>query len=74
MFRKLKQTGILVYYLPPYIPDLNPAEEFSYFKYLLKQHDELLQCMEDPVLLIQDAFDSLTPQKCLGWIRHSGYM
>ena len=46
----LKQAGILVYYLPPYSPDLNPAEElFSYFKYYLKDHDEILQCMEDPV-------------------------
>jgi len=71
----LKQAGILVYYLPPYSPDLNPAEElFSYFKYYLKQHDEVLQCMEDPVPLIQDAFDSVTPEKCLGWIKHSGYM
>ena len=38
-----KQAGILVYYLLPYSPDMNPAEElFSYFKYYLKCHDEIL--------------------------------
>ena len=31
----LKQAKIFVYYLPPYSPDLNPAEElFSHFKYV----------------------------------------
>jgi len=71
----LKQAGILVYYLPPYSPDLNPAEElFSYFKYYLKLHDEVLQAMEDPVPLIQDAFDNISVQNCLGWIGNSGYM
>ena len=64
-----------MYYLPPYSPDLNPAEElFSHFKYYLKNHDEVLQCMNDPVPLIQDGFDSVTIENCLGWISHSGYM
>ena len=42
----LDQAGILslLLYLPPYSPDLNPAEEmFSYVKYYLKDHDEILQ-------------------------------
>ena len=30
--------------------------------------------MNDPVPLIQDAFDSGTIENCLGWISHSGYM
>ena len=70
-----KQAGIFVYYLLPYSPDMNPVEElFSYFKYYLKNHDNILQCMDDPLPLIQDAFDSVTAESCLGWIRHSGYM
>jgi len=69
-----QQAGILLYYLPPYSPDLNPVEEmFSYFKYYLKYHDDVLQCMDDPVPLIEDALDSVTPQQCIQWIKHSGY-
>ncbi len=42
----LNTAGILSMFLPPYSPDLNPAEElFSYVKYYLKQHDELLQAV-----------------------------
>ncbi len=70
-----QMAGILVLFLPPYSPDFNPAEElFSYIKYYLKNHDEVLQAMEDPVPLIQAAFDSVTADKCVGWIKHSGYM
>ena len=30
-------------FLPPYCPDFNPAEElFSYVKYYLREHDEIL--------------------------------
>ncbi len=37
----LQQTGILVIFLPPYSPDLNPIEEaFSYVKQYLRHHDE----------------------------------
>ncbi len=67
-------AGIVIIFLPPYSPDLNPAEElFSYVKYYLKDHDQVLQAMSDPLPLIQPAFDSVTADKCLEWIRHSGY-
>jgi transposase len=68
------EAGILVFFLPPYSPDYNPIEElFSCVKYYLKDHDEILQAMNDPIPLIQAAFDSITKDKCMGWIRHSGY-
>lgn len=39
----LREAGILVVFLPPYSPDLNPAEElFSAVKYYLKEHNEIL--------------------------------
>ena len=39
----LQQAGILVFFLPPYSPDLNPIEEsYSYVKNYLRQHDSLL--------------------------------
>ena len=70
----LQDAGILVIYLPPYSPDLNPIEEaFSYIKYYLKDHDELLQVVTQPTAIIQAAFDSITAKQCKGWIKHSGY-
>lgn len=69
----LREAGILVIFLPPYSPDLNPVEElFSAVKYYLKEHDEILQAMRDPTPLIQSAFDYISPEQCQGWIRHSG--
>ena len=52
----LDDAGILLIYLPPYSPDLNPIEEaFSYIKYYLKDHDELLQEVNDPLPIIRSA-------------------
>ena len=70
----LEDAGILVIYLPPYSPDLNPIEEaFSYIKYYLKDHDEVLQVVTQPTAIIQAAFNSITVQQCKGWIKDSGY-
>ena len=70
----LLDVGNLVFFLPPYSPDLNPIEEaFSSVKYYLKQHDELLQSITNPFPVIYSAFNSITPEKCNGWITHSGY-
>ena len=68
----MKDTEILVMFLPPYSPDLNPAEElFSSVKYYLKH--ELLQTVNDPKPIIKAAFNSVSTQDCFGWIHHSGY-
>ena len=70
----LSDAGILTMFLPPYSPDLNPAEElFSLVKYYLKEHDEILQALKDPKPIIRAAFSSVKPEDCLGWIHHSGY-
>ena len=69
----LQDAGILVIYLPPYSPDLNPIEAFSYIKCYLKDHDDLLQAVTQPTSIIQAAFDSITAKQCKGWIKHSGY-
>ena len=68
------QAGILLFFLSPYSPDLNPVEEaFSYVKYYLKRHDELLQSIPDATIIIQQAFESITSKHCQAWIAHSGY-
>ena len=70
----LEDAGILVMFLPPYSPDLNPIEEtFSSVKYFIKDHDELYQTTDDPQSIIQSAFDNITKEQCVGWISDSGY-
>ena len=70
----LDQAGIMLLYLPPYSPDLNSAEEmFSYVKYYLKDHDEILQYTSDSKDILKSAFESVTLEQCNKWIAHSGY-
>lgn len=74
VYQLFEDTGILVLFLPPYSPDMNPIEEaFSSVKYFLQDHDELLQAIPDPKSIIQAAFDNITKQKCEGWIKDCGY-
>ena len=71
----LQQAGILVLFLPPYSPDLNPLEEaFSYVKQYLRRHDELLQAISDPIDVIKKAFQSITVEHCNSWISHASYV
>ena len=62
MFQRLENSsGIVMFYLPPCSPDLNPIEElFSFVNYYLKRHDELLQAIDDPAPIIQAALDTRT--------------
>ncbi len=68
----LEGLGVLVYFLPPYSPDLNPIEEtFSKVKYWLKANELTMQ-HEDFETLIVMAFSSVTSSDCRGWIQHAG--
>ena len=70
----LQQAGILVLFLPPYSPDLNPLEEaVSYIKQYLCKHNELLQAIQDPTDVIMQAFQSITAKRCNSWISHAQY-
>ncbi len=70
----LEAAGIVVLFLPPYSPDLNPIEEaFSYVKQYLRRHDYLLQAVTDPTDVIKQAFHSISKEHCNGWISHSSY-
>lgn len=62
-----EDAGIILIYLPPYSPDYNPIEEaFSSVKYYLKDHDELLQSVDDPCIIIQAAFENISSENCNG--------
>ena len=61
-----EDAGILVFYLPPYSPDMSPIEEtFSSIKYYLRDHDELMQVTDNPMSIVQAAFDQVTKEQCL---------
>ena len=73
IFEYLQSVGVRAIFLPPYSPDLNPIEElFSYIKYYLKEHDEVIQALNgDLVEVVRSAFNSITPNHCKAWIRHA---
>ena len=51
-------------FLPPNSPNFNPIEEtFSYIKYFLQDHDDLMQATDNPVNIIQSALILTTLQK-----------
>ena len=65
-------AGILLIFLSPYSPDMNPIElAFGYVKGYLKEHQDLLGIMPHKDI-VQAAFDSIT-QQCKGWIAKCGY-
>jgi transposase len=67
------QAGILLIFLPPYSPDLNPIElAFGYVKGYLKEHQDLLGLMPHKDL-VQAGFESITQSQCKGWITKCGY-
>lgn len=67
-------------FLPAYSPDLNPIEEaFSAIKAWIRANrdyvlGELTGAHVDPYKMLWDAVFSVTPEKAMGWYRHSGYI
>ena len=68
------QAGIVVLFLPPYSPDMNPVENvFSYVKYYLKQHDDILQVVPDICPILEEGIKSINSNNAQQWISHCGY-
>lgn len=66
----LQGIGVLVFYLPPYSPDMNPIEEaFAKVKSELRAHDGSEIDLET---LIHICFAAITSEDCRGWVEHSG--
>ena len=71
----LREAGIIVLFLPPYSPVLNPAEEvFSCVKTYLKRHDTLLQTIPAHSDVIKEAFHSISQIQLNSFITHAGYL
>jgi hypothetical protein len=70
-----------IVFLPAYSPDLNPIEEaFSAIKnWIRTNRDYVLGEIVggnngNAYKMLWDAVFSVTPDKALGWFRHSGYI
>ena len=67
-------VGALLWFLPPYSPDLNPTEEcFSKVKKFLANSSIAYQSTDSPQVLVTAAFTTVTKEDCLGYIQHAGY-
>ena len=70
----MESMGVLVIFLPPYSPDLNPIEEaFSKVKACLKANELAFEVLDDPTDILLGAFASITQEDCIQWIERSGY-
>ena len=71
--QSLKITGVMVHFLPPYCPDLNPVEEtFSKVKSFLKSNEGIMDYL-DAKTAVLTAINSITEHDCKQWITHAGY-
>ena len=68
------QCGAKLCYLPPYSPDLMPAEGvFSQIKSIMKENYKLFQVCSSPRSLLVMAFGMVSVQDCRGHISRCGY-
>ena len=66
---------IMLLYLPPYSPDLNPIEEyFSTWKAYLCWNDETLQGHNDQIFVLLDSLGCITSEMALNWFQNAGYI
>jgi len=69
--QSIQQTGA---YLPPYSPDFNPLEEsFAKVKTFLKSNQTAFNSIGSEHFLIMAAFNTVSTDDCIGYIRHAGY-
>jgi len=58
---RIQQTGAIIHFLPPYSPELNPAEEvFSKIKKFLANNDVAFSTTMTPSFMITTVFNTVT--------------
>ena len=71
----VNQAGARLCYLPPYSPDLMPAERvFSQIKSIMKENHRLFQVCSAPRVLLAMAFGMVSVENCYGHISRCGYI
>jgi len=69
----IEGAGAFLHYLPPYSPDLNPAEQLiSMVKANLRRAAR--RTVDELFVQIGKALDAVTPTQCQNFIRNSGYV
>ena len=72
----IHSVGALVFFLPPYSPDLMPIEEcFNKVKIFLKEHESIVECTYaiNFKTLMLAAFATITPEDCQAFAKDCGY-
>ena len=71
----VQSIGVMVHFIPPYSPDLNPIEEcFSKVKGFLKEHQHDIQSESNVEDFVMQGFCTVTASDCEGWFLHAGYI
>ena len=70
----IEDTGILLFFFTTLQSRLlSYRRTFSYLKYYLKEYEDLIQALPNPIPIIEAALDGVTSSKCNGWINDSDY-
>ena len=70
MVSLIEEIGVIVHFLPPHSPDLNPIEEaFSKVKYNIEYLERTMDT-DDLETNILCAFAMISKQDCQGYISH----
>ncbi|XP_028408665.1 uncharacterized protein LOC114531222 [Dendronephthya gigantea] len=68
----IRKKGGVVFFLPPYSPDMNPIEEaFGTAKTWLQRNDNI--CVKYPKRCFEIALAQITAKQCTGFFKDSGY-
>ena len=69
----IERAGATIWDLPPYSPDFNPIENmWSKVKAFLRKAKARTE--ETLIEAIADALRTITPNDCIGWFKHCGYL
>jgi len=72
---KLRARGLVVEFLPPYSPMLNPIEElFGTLKTNIRRVSQDPEVNRSDLLIIYRAFSMIKIESCCAWIRRAGYV
>ena len=73
--RLILSSGSLLWFLPPYSPDLDPIEElFHQVKAFLRNNQAAFHITSNPRVVISSAFAQVTRTDCCAYIGHAGYL
>ncbi len=68
----IRSTGVKLFFLPKYSPDLNPIEQvFAKLKHLLRK--AAARSFDAVTTAIGQLLDSFAPQECANYFANSGY-